>query len=89
MNQQTHYDVARNKAFISLSAHSSTLKSVMEITGRYKVDFRPPTSLRSVLGVKNRVYHAGFSESENIVNILTVNSILNEVDIINGSYVNG
>jgi hypothetical protein len=65
------------------------LKSVMEITGRYKVDFRPPNSLRSVLGFKNRVYHAGFNESKNIVNILTVNSIFVEVDIINGSYIMG
>jgi hypothetical protein len=56
MKQQTHYDAARNMrnmAFISLSANPSTLKSVMEITGRYKVDFRPPNSLRSVLGFKN------------------------------------
>jgi hypothetical protein len=58
MKQRNHYDAARNKACISLSANQSTLKSVMEITGRYKVDFRPPNSLRSVLGFKNRVYHA-------------------------------
>jgi hypothetical protein len=42
-----------------------------------------------VLGCKNRVYHAGFNESVNIVNILTVNSIFVAVDIINRSYVNG
>jgi hypothetical protein len=51
MKMQTHYDAVRNRAFISLSANPSTLKSVMEITRRYKVDFRPPTSLRSVLGL--------------------------------------
>jgi hypothetical protein len=89
MKQQTRYDAARNKAFISMSANPSTLKSVMEITGQYKVDFRPPNSLRSELGFKNRVYHAGFNESENIVNILTVNRVFVEVDNINGSYVNG
>jgi hypothetical protein len=42
-----------------------------------------------VLGFKSRVYHAGFNESENIVNILSVNRIFIEVDIINGSYVDG
>jgi hypothetical protein len=89
MKQQNHYDAVRNKAFITLSANPSTLKSVMEITGRYMVDFRHPNSLRSLLGFKNRVYHAGYNESENIVNILTVNSIFVDVDIINGSYVNG
>jgi hypothetical protein len=89
MKQRNHYDAARNKAFISLSANPSTLKSVMEITGRYKVHFRPNNSLRSMLGFKNKVYHAGFNESENIVNILTVNSVFVETDFINGSYVNG
>jgi hypothetical protein len=85
MKQHAHYDAALNKAFISLSANPSTPKSVIELTGRYKVVFRPPNSLRSVLGFKNRVYHAGFNESEHIVNILTVNSVFVEVNIINGS----
>jgi hypothetical protein len=89
MKQQTHYDAAQNKAFISLSANPSTLQSVLEITGRYMVDCWPPYSLRSVLGFKNRVYQAGFNESEKIINILIVSSIFVEVDIINGSYVNG
>jgi hypothetical protein len=72
-----------------VSANPSTLKYVMEITGRYKADFKPPNSLRSVLGFRNRVYRAGFNESENTVNNLTVNSVFLEVDIANGSYVNG
>lgn len=72
-----------------MSCNPSALKSVMEITERYRVDFIPSSSLRSVLGFKNGVYHAGFNESENNVKILTVNSIFVDVDIINGSYVNG
>jgi hypothetical protein len=82
MKTQNHYDAMRNKAFISLSANPSTLKSVMEITGRYKVDFRHPSSLRSLLGFKNRVYHAGYNESENILNILTVNGVFVEVILL-------
>ena len=31
----------------------------------------------------------GFHESENVVNILSINSILVNIDIISGSYVNG
>ena len=31
----------------------------------------------------------GFHESENVVNILTINSILVNIDIMSGSYVNG
>jgi hypothetical protein len=42
-----------------------------------------------VLGFSTKVYHAGYNESENIVNILTVNSVFVEVDIISGSNVNG
>jgi hypothetical protein len=89
MKQRNHYNAAQNKAFISLSANPSTLISVIEITTRYKVDFRPPKALKSVLGFKSRVYHAGFIELENVVNILTVNSVFTAVEIINGSYVNG
>lgn len=67
----------------------STLTSIMDISGRYKVDFRSPTSIRSLLGFKNTVCHTGYNELENIVNILTVNSMFVEVSMINGSYVNG
>jgi hypothetical protein len=83
MKRQTHYDVARNKPNVTLSANPSTLKTIMEIAPRYRVEFRPPNSLRSVLGFKEKVYNGGYNESENIINILTVNSILVEVDIIN------
>jgi hypothetical protein len=89
MKRQTYYHVARNSPPITLPANPSTLKSIMEIALRHKVDFTPSNSLRSVLGFKAKVYNAGYNESENIVNILTVNNICVEVDIINGSYVNG
>jgi len=43
-----------------------------------------------VLGFdENRVYDGGFHESENVVNILSTISILVNVDVISGSYVNG
>jgi hypothetical protein len=83
------YGEARNRPPITLSANPSTLKSIMEIAPRHKVDFRPSNSFRSVLCFNNKVYNAGYNESENIVNTLTVNSIFVEVDIIKGSYVNG
>ena len=45
----------------------------------------------SLLGFDSKLYTSGFNESENMVNILTVNSILPvvNIDIISGSYVNG
>jgi hypothetical protein len=57
--------------------------------GRYKVDFRPPSSLRSKLGFKNKVYHAGYNDSENTVNISRVDSIFVGVDTLNESQVYG
>ena len=45
-------------------------------------------SLNSLLGLHSKLYTSGFNESENMVNILTINSILVNIDIISGSYVN-
>ena len=42
-----------------------------------------------MLRFNNVVYKEGFHESENPVNILSINSILVNIDIISGSYVNG
>ena len=74
---------------IKLTSNTSTLKSIMEISGNFKVDFREPESINRILGFKEKVYHAGYNESENNVNILSVNSIFVELNIINGSYVKG
>ena len=53
------------------------------------MDFRPDYSVSSVLGFNNAVYSSDYQESENPVNILSINSILVNVDIISGSYLNG
>ena len=54
------------------------------------VDFNTDNSLRTVLGFEAKQYKsAGTYEIENIVNILSVNSILVHCDIIEGSRVNG
>ena len=51
----------------------------------YDVDFR---QYNSILGFQSKLYTSGFHEAENVVNILTINSILVNIDIISGSYVN-
>ena len=43
----------------------------------------------SLLRFHSKLYTSGIQESENMVNILTINSILVNIDIISGSYVNG
>jgi len=48
----------------------------MEIQDDFQVDFRAPNSISSVLGFWNQVYKEGIHESQNVVNILSINSIL-------------
>ena len=61
----------------------------MIIKNNCEVDFRRYKSINSLLGFHSKLYTSGFNESENMVNILTINSILLNIDIISGSYVNG
>ena len=61
----------------------------MFLGNNYEVDFRQYNSINSLLGFHSKLYTSGFHESEDMVNILTINSILVNIDIISGSYVNG
>jgi len=78
-----------NDESVKTTANTNTLKSVLEIQGDFQVDFRGRNSISSVLGFRNQVYKEGIHESQNVVNILSINSILMNVDVIGGSYVNG
>ena len=89
MEKRGHYDEINNEYYINISANSNTLKSVLIIESGYQVDFNQQNSLSKVLGFTGTKYTEGFHESENVVNILTINSILVNIDIIGGSYVNG
>ena len=61
----------------------------MFLKNNYEVDFRKVESINNLLEFDSKLYTLGFHESENMVNILTINSILVNIDIISGSYVNG
>ena len=89
MRKNGHYDKANDKDNIEISANTNTLKSEMFLKNNYEVDFRTDNSINSLLGFDSNLYTSGFHESENMVNILTINSILVNIDIISGSYVNG
>ena len=89
MRQNGHYDAVNEEYYITISANTNTLKSVLILSNNYQVDFRQPISISSVLGFNNDIYTLGFQESENVVNILSINSLLVNIDIISGSYVNG
>ena len=86
MKKRGHYDSINEDYYITISANSNTLKSVLILEKDYQVDFNQRGSLAKVLGFTDVKYTEGFHESENPVNIL---SILVNIDIILGSYVNG
>lgn len=88
MRSNGHWDVDNDEYFVSIAANLSTLRAILNISNGYQVDFQVENSIKSVLGFENKIYDR-YTESENIVNILSINSILVNVDCIQGSYVNG
>ena len=89
MEKRGHYDPINEDYYINISANSNTLKSVLILEKDYQVDFNNQNSIAKVLGFTGSKYTEGFHESENVVNILRINSILINIDIVSGSYVNG
>ena len=76
---------------ILLSPNANTLRCVLQVLdAKCQVDFNvADDSLCTVLGFNKKVYTVGRHESENIVNILSVNSILVHCDVIESSRLNG
>ena len=74
---------------IEISANKNTLKSEMILNNNYEVDFAKDKTINSLLGFYSKLYTSRFNESENMVNIRTINSKLVTIDIISGSYLNG
>ena len=89
MEKRGHHDPINEDYYINISVNSNTLKSVLILEEDYQVDFNHQNSLAKVLGFTGAKYTKGFHESESVVNILNINSILVNMDIISGSYVNG
>ena len=89
MEKRGHYDGINEDYYIIIAPNTNTLKSVLILEKGYQVDFNHQNSLAKVLGFTGAKYTEGFHESENVVDILRINSILVNIDIISGSYVNG
>ena len=73
MRKNGHYVKKKDKDNIEISANTNTLKSEMFLKNNYEVDFRQDQSINSLLGFHSKLYTSGFHESENMVNILTIN----------------
>ena len=89
IEKRGHHDPINEDYYINISANSNTLKSVLILEKDYQVDFNHQNSLAKVLRFTGAKYMGGFHKSENVVNILSINSILVNIDIISESYVNG
>lgn len=88
MKSNGHWDKTNEEYYVSLLANPNTMKAILNIENNYQVSFKSGSSLRKVLGFNSRVYNSS-QESEKVVDILSVNSILVNLDIVSGSYVNG
>jgi len=79
-----------SESAITVTANVSRLTSIVSIeNSSYRVDFSIPNTIGSVLGFGRVQIGPGYNESPYIVDIMQVNSILVNIDIIMGSYVNG
>ena len=74
---------------VTVTPNINTLQSILTIAKNYLVDFTVPNCLATVLGFEPLVYKEGVTNSQHIVNILRVNSILVSTNIITGSYLKG
>jgi hypothetical protein len=87
MKSRKHYDKKNNKSFINIGANLATLKCVIQINDpNYQIDFSHERSMNLLLGYDKKVISNPYNEGTHTVNILTINSILVECSIIEGSY---
>ena len=88
IEKETTEKVSKN---VCISPNRNTLRSEMTLEKNVQVDFRGEKgSLRSVLGFEEKLYTGpGTFESEQIVNIMGINSIFVHCDVIKQSLKNG
>ena len=75
---------------INLSPNVNTLRCILNITDEnYQIDFTIDNCLCTVLGFNAKIYKHGQYESDRLVDIMNINSILVHCDIIDASRLNG
>ena len=78
----------RGNSVITIHPNVNTLQGLLTVVGaKCKVSFDVPNSLASVLDFERSIYGIGRHASENLVNTLSVNSILVHCNIIHSSCV--
>lgn len=89
MKENGHNNLSTVRHNITLEPNNNTLKCVLILATDFEVDFTTTNSIRTVLGFNAQVYKSGYHESENLINILNVSSLIITSDIIGSSYING
>ena len=75
---------------ITILPNVKTLQCILNVVGeKLKVSFAVPNSLAIVLGFNRSIYGVGRHASEQLVNIMSANSILVHWNIIHSSYMRG
>ena len=75
---------------INISPNVNTLKCILDIMDeKCQIDFTVADCLRTVLGFDAKIYKHGHYESDHLVDILNINSILVHCDVIGASRLNG
>ena len=87
MKANDHWDETNEEYYVTILANPNNM-TTLNVENNYVVNFKAVNSLRKLLGFNFRNYSAS-QESERVVDILSINSILVNIDIISGSYVNG
>ena len=76
--------------YINIISNTETLKSTIIIkNSKCQINLEVPNTIAPILEFDNIILDKKYNESKNVVNIISINSIFINVDIINGSYVNG
>lgn len=82
------WDFINKKHYIEIGANTATLCCYIYINNSNISVKMDQSTIRTVLGFSSRVLQMGYHESDGIVNIMPVNSIMVNCDIVGGSYVN-
>ena len=87
--QRQVLELTAKKDLIRLTPNRNTFKCIMTLDKGVQVDFNQISSISSVLGFEKKIYKGPRNESEKVVNIMRVNSILVHCNLIESSYLNG
>ena len=75
---------------ITIPPNFNTLQCILNVVGaKFKVSFSVPNSLASVLCFDRSTYGVSCHASEQLINIMSVNSILVRCNIVHSSYMSG